>query len=63
MGQKIRRKKIFGGEKKSILPRKEYEDKHKLKIHLQEVSSVPSYPKPVQDDWLQSTQMKNRRIL
>lgn len=43
----------IGGMQHRISPCKEYEDKHKLKIHLQEVSSVPSYPKPVEDDRLQ----------
>lgn len=39
--------------RKKALPGKEHEDKHELQIHLQKISPVPSFPKPVHYKGLQ----------
>lgn len=45
-------KMILTVSKSKSLPRKEEEDTHELEVHFQQVSSIPSYPQPVHDDWL-----------
>ena len=40
------------------VPREAKEDAHELDIHFQQISSIPSYPQPVHDDWLQISPRK-----